>query len=138
MKKSRWVLAAVSFLIVSGLVAAAAEMLGAWCDQAMKLPVYAGGAAGIILGAAGLPFARKLSSLQRGENVSFWRWWGAGILTRMLLAMVFAAVLANRYKEQMAAALFSMSAVYLTGMFGETAYLATVFFESDKKITGRS
>jgi hypothetical protein len=37
------------------------------------------------------------------------------------------------YKDQAMAALLSMMAVYLIGMFSEAAWLAHVFIQADKK-----
>ena len=112
-------------------VAAAAETLGA----ERRWAVYAGGAAGVLLSAAGLPFAWKLSRLADApaRDTRFWKWWGGGVLVRLALLGAFAGVLMWQFKAGTNAGLLTMGAVYLIGMFAEAAWVAAVFFKAAKQ-----
>jgi hypothetical protein len=115
---------------LAGLVVATAEILGG----AMRIPVYAGGIAGLVAGAVGLVFAIKLARLDlKEESNAFWKWWGGGMLVRLVLIGTLGIALSAEFKEQPAAALLTMMGVYLLSMFAESAWLAQIFFNADKK-----
>jgi hypothetical protein len=125
--------AGISVLLM-GLVVAAAEGL----SGEMRVPIYAGGAAGLIAAGVGLAFAVKIARLDLAadKNGAFWKWWGGGMMARFGLVATLGLILMAVFPKQPAAALFSMMGVYLLGMFAESAWLAQVFFKADK--TGAS
>ena len=112
-------------------VAAVAETLGA----ERRWAVYAGGAAGVLLSAAGLPFAWKLSRLTDApaRDTRFWKWWGGGVLLRLVLLGAFAGVLMWQLKAGANAGLLTMGVVYLIGMFAEAMWVAGMFFRAAKQ-----
>ena len=121
-------------LLLAALVAAGAEALGGWAGSEWRVPVYAGGAAGLILNAVGLPFVLKLASLPPTAEASrrFWAIWGAGILARLFLILGLALTLLACFPQQALPAVLPMAAVYLLGMFAESAWLAHRLFRMDK------
>ena len=125
--------ACAGLVFLTGLVIAAAEVLGAVLNLAIRIPIYAGGLAGIAIGIGGLLFAVKLSNLKRGSDAGFWKWWGTGMLTRLFLLLGFSMLLAWQFKNQMTAALLAMAVIYLMSMFAEAAWLAKVFFTTDNQ-----
>lgn len=114
-----------SLLVLAAMVVLAAECAGKWFDAAMRLQVYAGGVAGLIVGAAGLPFAVRVSRLAAGPETerSFWRGWGGGVLARLVALSGLAVWFAMRF-ERPVAALLAMGIVYLGCMFAETWWAA--------------
>ena len=120
--------------LIIGLIVAAAEVLGRYRSE-WRVPLYAGGVAGIGVCLGGLPFAAKLVKLGTDPGAAFWKWWGAGILARLTLMTGAAGVLALMYGgKQVIAAILCMFGVYLAGMFAESAWVAKCFFDTaDKK-----
>ena len=118
----------VNLLALGCLLTVAAEIMAQWIDRDLRVPIYAGGASGLLLVVAGLPFAAKLTKVAASADALFWKWWGTGLLIRMVLLLILALVLTNYFLEQRAAALLSMIGVYLVGMFVEAAWLAKSFF----------
>ncbi|MCY3024241.1 MAG: hypothetical protein NTW87_35135 [Planctomycetota bacterium] len=128
MKALGWVCLGLGGL--SALVAATAEAMGG----ERRWAVYAGGAAGIVVSLAGLPFAWKLSRLADApaRDTRFWKWWGGGLLVRLVLVAGLAFGLLWYLKPRANAALLTMGAVYLFGMLAEAAWVARVFFRAAK------
>jgi len=112
-----------ALLGLAALIAAAAELLARLGDASLRMQVYAGGSAGVLLGVAGLPFAAKLARLE-DAGARFWKWWVAGVLTRLALLLLLAVFLGVWFPAGPAVALLSMAAVYLICMFSEVAWLA--------------
>jgi hypothetical protein len=113
------------------LVVAAAEGFGHWLGSDVRVAVYAGGIAGIVLALIGLPFSWKLSGMagDQSNSAAFWKWWGASFLSRLAALLVFGVILGIAFNPQLRAALLSMSVIYLIGMFAEASWLATKFFK---------
>ena len=111
------------FLGLAIMIAAAAELLACLGGVSLRAQVYAGGLAGLLLGLAGLPFAAKLARI-KDAGPRFWKWWVAGILSRLALLLLLAVLLGLWFRGGPAAALLSMAVVYLIGMFSEVAWLA--------------
>jgi hypothetical protein len=128
-------LALIGGVVLSGLVVAAAELLGAHYDPAARMPAYVGGAAGLAAAGLGLIFALKLARLDLSKDTdgAFWKWWGGGMLARFFLIGALGLILSRVFEKQAAAALLTMMAVYLMGLFAETAWLAQIFFNAGKK-----
>ena len=131
-------MALIGTAVLAGLIVACAELLGAYYDPAARIPAYAGGAAGLAAAGVGLIFALKLArvDLSKDSDGTFWKWWGGGMLARFFLIGVLGLVLSVIFKKQSAAALLTMMAVYLAGLFAETAWLAQIFFNAGKKNSG--
>ena len=121
--KSPVCLASLFVLLAAG-VAAAAEGIAHFFNGDLRLPVYAGGIAGIVLGLTTLPFAVKLAKLDKQAGMIFWRWWAGGVLARLFLLIVLALGLGFKFREHCAAALLALGCVYLAGMFAEAFWLA--------------
>ncbi|MFH0939191.1 MAG: hypothetical protein V1899_07920 [Planctomycetota bacterium] len=137
MSRFSLVQACVGLLALGGLLAAAAEIMARLLDCGLRVPIYAGGAAGLLLVVVGLPFAAKLTGVATSDDASFWKWWGTGLLTRMILLLILALALAAYFSERRAAALLSMISVYLIGMFVEAAWLAKRFFSNSSSQSHR-
>lgn len=123
MKGSNLLLLCGGFLGLAAMIAAAAELLSCLGDTSLRAQVYAGGLAGLLPGLVGLPFAAKLAQI-KDAGARFWKWWVAGILTRLALLLLLAVVLGVCFPGRPAAALLSLAVVYLIGMFSEVAWLA--------------
>jgi len=115
------------------LAAAVAEGVGAWVGSEYRHPIYAGGAAGVLLTLLGLPFALKLARLGETKDSSgkFWAWWGAGLLMRLFLLLGLALLLNATFREQPVAALLALLGSYLIGMFAEAGWLAAKLIAVD-------
>src|SRR5208337_843483 len=100
------------FVGLAAVVAVAAEGSARFFNGDLRLPVYAGGAAGIALGLAGLPFAVKLAKVEPPDEAAFWKWWGGGVLTRLFLLLALALGLGACFKEHLAAALLTLTGAY--------------------------
>lgn len=126
-------LALLGFGLLAAGVAGAAEGLSRAFGAELRVPIYAGGCAGILLGLVGIPFAVKLAGIAgaKDESGAFWRWWGLGMLSRLGLMLVLALSLAAAFDKQAMPALLSMVAAYLVGMFAEAGWLAKLFIAGD-------
>jgi hypothetical protein len=122
-KASPLLLVGGGFAGLAALTAGAAEILGRLGHEGLREQVYAGGLAGLFLALAGVPFAAKLARI-KDAGTRFWKWWGAGVLVRLLLLLVLAVALGVMFPEGPAGALLSMAVLYLIGMFSEAAWLA--------------
>jgi hypothetical protein len=128
-------LAVVLVLVVLALLAGVAEVLAHFMSSDVRLPIYCGGAAGVVLGLAAIPFMLKLAELagRQDNSGAFWKWWGGSLLARLFTMLGMALTLISWFESQATAALLSLIAVYLIGMFVEAAWLANVFIQADKK-----
>jgi hypothetical protein len=118
-------------VLAVGLVVAGAEGVSAWLDQDLRIPVYIGGAVGLLLTALGIPFVRKLSRIGLGDTSgAFWKWWGAGLLVRLAVMLTAGVGLGLAFRDRHVAVLLSMVGVYLIGMFAEAAWLARLLFQA--------
>jgi hypothetical protein len=125
-------LAGLLLLILAAALAAGAELLAVWLGPALRTAVYVGGVAGLAVTLMGVPFAARLSRLGADTGAAFWRWWAAGFLSRLVVLVAAAFGLAAFAGEQAAAAILTLGAVYLVGMFAETGWLATRLFAEAK------
>ena len=123
MKASPLLLVCGGLAGLAALIAVAAESLACLWDAGLGTQVYAGGLAGLLLVLAGVPFAAKLARIKEA-GARFWKWWGAGVLVRLVLLLVLAVALGVLFPEGPAGALLSMAVLYLIGMFAEAAWLA--------------
>ena len=126
-------LAAVGML-ASGIAAViaivVAEVMSARNGGVGRAGFYGGIAAGGLLAVVGIPFAAKAGSIggDPDAGAAFWKWWGAGVLARMALLMIFIFALMALFADQPAAALLTMAGVYMAGLFAESAWLARALF----------
>ena len=124
-------------LIAAGTAAAIAsgicELLISKFGADLRAPYYTGVGAGLVLALVGLPFAMKLAAIGvvTDDKGAFWTWWGAGLLLRLALVLILALIQMVCFSKFPAAALLSMSGVYLVGMFTEAAWLAKFLFGKD-------
>lgn len=114
-------------VVLASLVMGMAEVLATFLGRSVRPPVYAGSLAGITIGIGGWLCAVKLASIKNKPEAVFWKWWGIGMLTRLVLMFVFSMVLAWQFKEQMTVALLTMAVIYLISMFAEAAWLVKFF-----------
>jgi hypothetical protein len=135
-------LAAVGML-ASGLAAVIAIVVAEFMNaRGVERTAYYGGiAAGGVLAAVGIPFAAKLGGIggKQDAGAAFWKWWGAGMIIRMALLLIFAFTLMALFREHPAVALLTMGGVYMAGMFAEAAWVAKTLFKmnsSTPKDTG--
>jgi hypothetical protein len=128
-------LALVVMLAIMALLVGATEVVVKFWGGALRLPMYCGGMAGLVLGVVAIPFLLQLKAMAGVKDASgaFWKWWGAGLLLRMVILLGMALGLMSWFRQQSTAALLSLLAVYLIGMFVEAAWLASVFIQSDTK-----
>ncbi|MGD0094484.1 MAG: hypothetical protein ABSE73_31635, partial [Planctomycetota bacterium] len=63
------------------------------------------------------------------------KWWGGGLLVRLVLLVGFALALVRYFKPAAGAGLLTLAAVYLVGMFAEAVWVASVFFRAAQRST---
>jgi len=130
-----WAALAILALLVIG----SAEVLERAYAPGLRVPVYVGGMAGLVLALLGMLIALRLARFASSgaEDQGFWKWWGGGLLLRFVLGGIAGVVLMGLKLGP--PALLTMAAVYLAGMFVETALLAQMFFlKADQKAGGNA
>ena len=118
--------------VLLALLALAAEGAGAIWGTRVRVLLYAGEVAGVLVVAAGAPFVYKLSRIAAMPHVSraFWVWWGSGFLVRLVSLMSLAVVLGMVFRAECADAILALAATYLLGLLVETYWLAKVYFRA--------
>lgn len=97
-----------------------------------RAPVYGGATGGLALALVGAAFAaRMVRAHHAGGGWDVWALWGAGFLARLALLGVLAWFFWRTWEAQAAAAMIALAAVYLAGLFWETAWLYRRLIPSD-------
>jgi hypothetical protein len=120
-----------------GAILALAACLAPLLIPAEWLLVYGGAAAGVGMCTLGWPFTVKLAGmpLESGQ-ARFWKWWATGLLVRSGLSLTVALLLMSCDGPHRVAATLTLAAVYLVGMFAETAWLSRRLALMDKRKHG--
>ncbi|MCW8129898.1 MAG: hypothetical protein KIS92_06035 [Planctomycetota bacterium] len=118
-------------------VLAAAALAGE--ATGLRTPVYAGTAAGALIGLVGFGFAVAIARRNRAERETgrkqpgkwdIWTLWGSGVLVRMVLLGVCAGVLMACLPDDWRTALLALASVYLPLMAVETWWLMSRIVDS--------
>jgi len=115
--------AVIVALVLSGLVAGAAEGAVRIRGDGARWPTYAGGLAAGIAALSGLPFLLKIARSSANDG-GFWKNWGLGLLTRTLVGLLGAGALLQWLSEQADVGVIVLALVYFVALMIETVWVA--------------